>query len=80
MIGTRRIRFRIGDIGPRHTQRVGDVIGGHWRFGEIQQAVDLADRAVDAPLVAHVAPLQDKPLDRRGQFLLTCYFCHNRNI
>ena len=71
---------RIGDVGARHAERLGDVVGGHRRLGEIQQAMDLADRAVDAPLVAHVAPVQDEPFDGGGEFLLGGYFCHDRNI
>ena len=71
---------RVGDVGARHAERVGDVLGGHRRLGEIEQAVDLADRAVDAPLVAHVAPMQDEALDGGGEFLLGGCFCHDRNI
>jgi len=56
------------------------VLGGHRRFGQIEQPVDLADRAVDTPPVAHVAPMQDEALDGGGEFLLSGYFCHNRNI
>ena len=71
---------RIGDVGARHAERLGDVLGGHRRLGEIEQAVDLADRAVDAPLVPHVAPVQDEPLDGGREFLFAGYFCHDRNI
>ena len=70
----------VGDVGPRHAERLGDILRGHRRLGEIKQAVDLADGAVDAPLVPHVAPVQDEPLDRGGEFLLVGCFCHNRNI
>ena len=71
---------RIGDVGARHAERLGDVVGGHRGLGEIEQAVDLADRAVDAPLVPHIAPVQDEPLDRGREFLFAGCFCHDRNI
>src|SRR5262245_8321944 len=43
--------------------------------------MDLADRAVDPPLRAHVAPMQNEALDRGGKLfgLFRC-FCHDRNI
>jgi len=71
---------RIGDVRARHAERVGDVLRRHRRLGEIEQPVNLADRAIDAPLVPHVAPMQDEALDGGGKFLLSGYFCHNRNI
>ncbi len=42
--------------------------------------MDLADRAVDAPFVAHVAPMQDEAFDDGGEFSLGGCFCHNRSI
>jgi hypothetical protein len=42
--------------------------------------MDLADRAIDAPLVSHVTPMQDEPFDGCGEFPFGGYFCHDRNI
>ena len=60
---------RVRDVGAREPERGGDLLGGERPLGEIEQRMDLADRAVDAPLRAHVAPMQDEALDRaREQF------------
>ena len=59
------------------------VFRGQRAFGEIKQGVDLRDRAVDPPLTAEIAPVQDEPGDRHRQRLnsvVVIYFCHNRNI
>src|SRR5262249_34440290 len=48
---------------------------------QIKQCMNLADRAVDAPLPAHVAPMQHEAFG--GVRELSCFFsnfCHNRNI
>jgi hypothetical protein len=71
---------RVGDVGARHAERLGDVLRCHRPLGEIEQSMDLADGAVDTPLIPHVAPVQDEALDGGGQFLFTGCFCHNRNI
>ena len=43
--------------------------------------MDLADRAIDAPLSAHVAPMQDEPFDGFGELCgFVRNFCHDRNI
>ena len=61
--------------------KVGDILGGARAVREIKQCVDLADRAVDPPPSAKVAPMEHEPFDRHGKpFPSFCYFCHNRNI
>ena len=72
---------RVGDVRAREAERRGDLLGGQRPLREVEQRVDLADRAVDAPLPAHVAPMQDEALDGVGELCgFSVYFCHDRNI
>src|SRR5579862_2837925 len=50
------------DIRPRDAERLDDVVSveGMWR--DVQEGVHLGDAAADAPLRAHLAPVQDEPL------------------
>ena len=50
-----------------------DVFGGHRLAGDVEQRMDLRDRAVNAPHLAHFAPMHDDPLDRGRQFFV--YVC-----
>ena len=87
-IGTRRIRFQpssslieLETLERASAERVGDLVGGERPLGKIEQRVDLADRAVDAPLPAHLAPVQHEALQReREGFPVVGNFCHDRNI
>ena len=60
--------------------RLGDLLGGQRPLRCVEERMDLAYRAVDAPLAAHLAPVQDEALDRERKPGLFRYFCHNRNI
>ena len=73
-------RRLIGDVGARHGEPGGNVVGGQRRLAEVEQRVDLRDRAVDAPRGPHLAPVHDEALDRRWQGLCYGNFCHDRNI
>jgi hypothetical protein len=57
----------VRDIGAGHAELGGDVFGGQRPFGKEQQRLDLRDRAVDAPLRAHVTPAQHELFHRRGR-------------
>src|SRR5262249_45703411 len=72
---------RSRDVRAGEPERGSDLLGGQWALRDIEQRMDLADRAVDAPLSAHVAPMQDEALDRAGQiYRFFCNFGHDRNI
>src|SRR5205807_2238468 len=72
---------RVRHVGAGEPEQVGDILGGEREVREIQQCMDLADRAVDPPPSAEVAPMEHEPFDRHGKpFSGFCYFCHNRNI
>ena len=87
-IGTRRIRFQASSslieletLERASAERVGDLVGGERPLRQVEQRVDLADRAVDAPLPAHLAPMQHEALQRdREGFPVVGNFCHDRNI
>jgi hypothetical protein len=69
------------DPGPGDAEDVGDLLGVHRLLADIEKRLDLGDGAVDAPLAAEIAPLQDESPERRRQAVeLCCYFCHDRNI
>src|SRR5262249_20249160 len=62
-------------------ERGRDGLGGERPLGQVQQRVNLADRAIDPPLPAHVAPMQDEAFDRARELdILFGNFCHDRNI
>src|SRR5262249_31694227 len=67
-------------VGARQPEQVGDLLRGQRPLGPIEQRVDLADRAIDAPLVARVAPLPAEALGcpRPGSGSVR-KFCHDRN-
>ena len=49
-------------------------------LGGEQQRMDLAHRAIDAPALAQVAPLQDELLHGLGEGVFkVSSFCHDRN-
>ena len=50
------------DVGAGEAERLDDRLGIDWLFGEIEQGMDLRDRAVDAPMRTHLAPVQDEGL------------------
>ena len=56
------------DVGARHAERRGDLLGVERLRREEQQRVDLRHRAVDAPPRAHLAPVEDELLLDRRQF------------
>src|SRR5262249_49524191 len=71
---------RIGDIRASEPERCGDVLGGERPFRRVEQCVGLADRAGDAPLAAHLAPVQDESAEGERKPGLFVNFCHDRNI
>ena len=71
---------RVRDVGARQPERVGDLLGGERPLGEIEQRVDLADRAVDAPLPPMSPQCRMKRSTAAGSLSSGGYFCHNRNI
>src|SRR5215469_8692313 len=50
-----------------HGQRRGDFVGRHRLGGKKKQGVNLGDGAVDTPLGAHLAPMQDEFLGYRSK-------------
>src|SRR5262249_23102010 len=69
------------NVRSREPEHGGDVLGRARPFREIKQRMNLAYRAVDAPLPAHVAPMQHEALGRAGELNgLFRNFCHYRNI
>src|SRR5262249_24553346 len=83
-----RLQFldRVGDVRTRQSEPVGDLFGRNGALAQVQQRVDLGDRAIDAPLAAHITPLQHELLDGRRQlpraeaFIRFRNFCHDRNF
>jgi len=55
----------VADVRARHGQRVGDLFGVHRAAGDVEQRVDLRDRAVHAPAGTHFAPVQDEAREVR---------------
>jgi hypothetical protein len=49
-------------VGAGEPQRLDDRLGIDGLFGEIEQRMDLRDRAVDAPMRAHFAPMENEGL------------------
>jgi hypothetical protein len=66
-IPSQQLLDRVGNVGTSHAQFLGDIVRGEGILRQIEQAVNLAHRSVDAPLIAHVAPMQDEPFDRRRE-------------
>src|SRR5688572_27218354 len=64
--------IRAGDV-----ERLANFVRRHRLRREHQQRVDLRHRAVDAPAPAHLPPVEDELLHRRGEF--HGYFCKFRN-
>src|SRR5687768_16833144 len=56
------------DVRSRDAERIGDFFGVERAWREVEQRVDLADRAVDPPPLAHLAPVEDELLHEGGQF------------
>jgi hypothetical protein len=54
-------------VRARETQRRADLVGIARLGGHIQEGVDLADRAVDAPAAAHFAEMHDETLGKGGE-------------
>ena len=52
------------DVGAGEAEVVNDLLGMERVIGEIEQSVDLCDRAVDAPMRAHFSPMKDEGLGR----------------
>src|SRR5262249_40961962 len=59
------------NIRPREPEHRGDVLGSARPFRQVKQRMNLADRAVDAPLPAHVTPMQHEALGRARE--LSCF-------
>src|SRR5262249_30011799 len=65
----------------REPEHRGDLLGRARPFRQVKQCMNLADRAVDAPLPAHVAPMQHEAFGGVGKLSYAfSNFCHNRNI
>src|SRR5262249_53785108 len=77
----RQLPDRDGNIRSREPEHRGDLFGRTRPFREIKQCMDLTDRAIDAPLPAHVTPMQHEALDRVWKLFCIFYnFYHDRNI
>src|SRR5262249_36477513 len=55
------------DVGTRNRERAGYQVGGKRLGGQIKQGGHLGYGAIDAPLGAHLAPMQDELFFHRGQ-------------
>src|SRR6185312_6872231 len=55
-------------IGACDTERFRDLIGVQSLRGQIQQRVDLGDRAIQSPAAAHLAPVDDVAMHDGGEF------------
>src|SRR3546814_11876134 len=56
---------RIGNVRAREAEHFGDLLGMERTVGNEEQSMDLRDRAIDAPLPAEIAPVENE-LGRRG--------------
>jgi len=59
-------------LDPRHAQGVGNVVGRHRRFRQIEQTVNLAHRAIDAPS-SPCRPIAGQTFRPRQAFLLAVF-------
>src|SRR3546814_7640486 len=57
---------RIGNVRAREAEHFGDLLGMERTVGNEEQSMDLRDRAIDAPLPAEIAPVENE-LGRRGE-------------
>src|SRR3546814_20542634 len=72
---------RIGNVRAREAEHFGDLLGMERTVGNEEQSMDLRDRAIDAPLPAAIAPVQNELGRRGGPFWLSFLnFCPHRNI
>jgi hypothetical protein len=51
-----------GDVGAGEAKLFDNIVGGKGALGQIEEGVDLRHRAVDTPLRAHLAPVEDEGL------------------
>ncbi len=57
----------VADVGAGDAQSVANFLRVERFFGGEEQGVDLRDGAVDAPLLPHLAPMEDEVLEEGSE-------------